>query len=172
MARNVEVKARVADLAKVRERAMALGAKDAGILEQTDRYYELDGPRRVKLRTMPGRPAELITYDRAENAGIRPSDYTITNVRDDDTCLVPKREPIATVKKRRVLLLLDNVRIHLDTVDGLGTFVELEAVLDDRHDGATCTSQVERLVEELGLHDQVRSSYGEMVERAARLGAC
>jgi predicted adenylyl cyclase CyaB len=168
MARNVEVKARVADLAKVRERALALGAKDAGILDQTDRYYELDGARRVKLRTMPGRPAELITYDRAETAGSRPSDYTVTNVRDDDACVVPKQRPIATVKKRRELLLLDNVRIHLDTVDTLGTFVELEAVLDDGHDDATCTAQVERLVEDLGLHDQVRSSYGEMVERVRR----
>jgi hypothetical protein len=114
---------------------------------------------------MPGRPAELITYDRAETAGIRPSDYTITNVREDGACIVPKHEPVATVKKRRELLLLDNVRIHLDTVDTLGTFVELEAVVDDGHDGATCTSQVERLVDALGLHDQVRSSYGEMVER-------
>jgi predicted adenylyl cyclase CyaB len=165
MARNVEVKARVVDLATVRARALALGAVVAGVLEQTDRYYELDGGRRLKLRTMPGRPAELIRYDRPEMAGIRPSEYEITNVREDDACLVPKTTPIAVVTKRRELLLLDNVRLHLDTVESLGTFVELEAVLDASHDEPTCTSQVERLVAELGLDDQVRASYGEMVPR-------
>jgi len=163
MARNVEVKARVADLGRVRALAEGLGARDAGVLEQTDRYYELDGGRRLKLRTMPGRPAELIRYDRPETSGIRASDYEITNVREDDACLVPKSTPVAVVRKRRELLLLDNVRIHLDTVETLGTFVELEAVLDERHDDATCTAQVERLVDALGLHDQVRASYGEMV---------
>jgi adenylate cyclase, class 2 len=163
MARNVEVKARVADLGRVRALAESLGARDAGVLEQTDRYYELDGGRRLKLRTMPGRPAELIRYDRPETSGIRPSDYEITSVREDDACLVPKSKPVAVVTKRRELLLLDNVRIHLDTVDGLGTFVELEAVLDATHDDATCTAQVVRLVDALGLHDQVRASYGDMV---------
>src|SRR6185369_14915820 len=166
MARNIEVKARVADLARVRALALELGARDAGVLEQTDRYYELDGGRHLKLRTMPGRPAELIRYDRSETSGIRASDYEITNVRDDDACLVPKTRPIAVVRKRRELLLLDNVRIHLDTVDQLGTFVELEAVLDDAHDDATCTAQVERLVRALALDDQVRASYGDLVARA------
>jgi adenylate cyclase, class 2 len=166
MARNVEVKARVADLARVRERALAIGARDAGELDQIDRYYELDGGRRVKLRTMPGRPGELIRYERPETAGVRASDYEITPVREDGACLVPKTTPIAVVRKRRALLLLDNVRIHLDTVDTLGTFVELEAVVDDAHDEATCRARVRRLVAALGLDAStfVRASYGDLVQ--------
>lgn len=170
MARNVEVKARVTDLAAVRTRALALGARPAGTLDQTDRYYELDGGHRLKLRTTPNAPAELIRYDRPESSGVRPSNYEISSVRDEEAeaCLVPKTPPIAVVHKRRELLLLDNVRIHLDTVDDLGTFVELEAILDESHDDTTCTAQVHRLTEALGLEPAtfVRASYGDLILQA------
>jgi predicted adenylyl cyclase CyaB len=166
VARNVEVKRRVDDLAALRPRVIALGARSVWRREQIDRYYELDGVRRLKLRTWPG-GAELIRYDRPETRGVRPSDYEITRVRDGEAgaCLVPKGSPLVTVRKRRELLLLDNVRFHLDDVDDLGTFLEIEAVLDDDHDQATCEASVRGIMEALGLQerDLVRASYGEML---------
>src|SRR5882724_6639263 len=130
--RNLEIKVRVADLAPARATAARLGARPAGVEVQVDRYYELEGESRLKLRTVPGRSAELIRYRRPESDAVRTSDYEVTPVRDAQArrCLVPKTRPIVTVRKRREVLLLDNVRIHLDEVDGLGRFLELEAVVD------------------------------------------
>lgn len=170
MPRNIEVKVALADAAPARAAALALGARSQGVEVQTDRYYELAGGRRVKLRTRQGGGAELIRYERPETDGVRASDYTITPVRDAEAgaCLVPKGDAVAVVRKRREVLLLDNVRIHLDDVDGLGTFLELEAVVDPAHDDATCHVQVATLLDRLGLAgaEPIRASYGELVRDA------
>jgi predicted adenylyl cyclase CyaB len=169
MARNIEIKARVADLAAARTRALAAGARVHAVEVQTDRYYTVDGAHRVKLRTIAGGRAELVEYRRPEAAGVRASDYTVTSVRDAAAgrCLVPRGAPRVVVRKRREILLCDNVRIHLDEVDGLGTFIELEAVLDERHDEATCRAQVGTLMRALGLRDEalIRASYAELLDQ-------
>jgi adenylate cyclase class 2 len=168
--RNIEVKVRLADAVRVRDAALAAGARSTSVEMQTDRYYELAGARRVKLRTRDGGSAELIHYDRPETDGVRASDYEVTPVRDDAAraCLVPKGEPVAVVRKRREVLRLENVRIHLDQVDRLGAFLELEAVVDPEHDDATCRRQVETLLHALGLADRepIRASYGELIRDA------
>ena len=165
--RNLEIKVRVADLAPARATAARLGARPAGVEVQVDRYYELEGGPRLKLRTVPGRPAELIRYRRLECDAVRTSDYEVTPVRDAAArrCLVPKTRPVVTVRKRREVLLLDNVRIHLDEVDGLGRFLELEAVVDAAHDQAACRRRVAEITAALGLReaDFIRASYAELL---------
>lgn len=167
MARNVEVKARLAGLDGARRTAEALGARFAWIDEQVDRYYRVGERERVKLRTCGRAPAELIRYVRPETAGVRASEYEVTPVRDAEAqaCLVPKTPPVAVVRKRRELWLLDNVRIHLDTVDGLGTFLEFEAMVDAAHDDARCRAQVHELLAAFGIGDAdcVRASYSDLV---------
>ena len=167
MPRNIEIKVRVADLAAVRTAALGAGARLHAVEDQTDRYYALEGERRVKLRTIAGGRAEMIEYRRAEDHGVRPSDYTVTPVRDAAAglCLVPKGEPLVVVSKRREVLLWDNVRIHLDRVERLGAFVELEAVVDEAHDEACCREQVARLLRELGIApaELLRASYSDLL---------
>jgi len=171
--RNLEIKVRVADLAPARATATRLGARPAGVEVQVDRYYELEGESRLKLRTVPGRPAELIRYRRPECDVVRTSDYEVTPVRDADArrCLVPKTRPVVTVRKRREVLLLDNVRIHLDEVDGLGRFLELEVVVDAAHDEAACRRRVAEITAALGLReaDFIRASYAELLRCDANL---
>ena len=168
--RNIEVKIPVADLDRLRDAAIALGATSVGIEEQTDRYYELVGGRRVKLRTRASGAAELIRYDRPETGGVRASDYEVTPVRDQETrlCLVPSEPAVAIVHKRREVLLLENVRIHLDDVERLGAFLELEAVVDREHDDGACHRQVAALLDALGLAaaEPIRASYGELIRDA------
>jgi predicted adenylyl cyclase CyaB len=170
--RNIEIKARLADLDAARAIALGIGAAPHAVEEQTDRYYTLDAGRRVKLRTIRGSRAELITYDRPEGTGVRASDYTVTAVRDEAAglCLVPKSPPLVVVRKRREVLLWQNVRIHLDRVEDLGTFLELEAVVDAGHDDAVCRAQVATLMMALGLVDAdlIRASYAELLPAAAR----
>ena len=169
MARNVEMKVRLDDLELARVAAVGVGARFAWVDTQVDRYYELDGGRRVKLRTCGRAPAELIRYDRPETTGVRASEYEVLPVRDEQAraCLVPKGEPLVVVRKRRELWLVDNVRIHLDTVDGLGTFLELEAVVDAVHDEAACRAAVYRLLAVFGVAegDCLRASYSDLLRR-------
>ena len=167
MPRNIEIKARLSDLEAARAIAVDLGAAPHGVEEQTDRYYTLDAGRRVKLRTIRGSRAELITYDRPEVRGVRASEYTLTPVRDEAAglCLVPKSAPLVVVHKRREVLLWDNVRIHLDEVDGLGSFLELEAGVDASHDETACRAQIDSLMNALRLSEPelIRASYAELI---------
>lgn len=167
MARNVEAKARLPELGAARAVAERLGARFAWVDDQVDRYYEIADGQRVKLRTCERGPAELIRYARPETAGVRASEYEVLPVRDPqaEACLVPKTRPIVVVRKLRELWLLDNVRIHLDTVDGLGTFLELEAVVGARHDEAQCHEQVQSILQAFGLDetDCLRASYSDLL---------
>jgi adenylate cyclase class IV len=168
--RNIEIKVRIADLASARAVCARLGARPLGAEVQTDRYYAIDATRRLKLRTVSGRSAELIEYRRPETAGVRASDYSITPVRDAaaGVCLVPSGPPVVVVRKRREVLLWHNVRIHLDAVDGLGTFLELEAVVDERHDDAACRARVAELMDAFALResDLIAASYADLVSES------
>ena len=161
------MKARLAGLADARRAAEKLGARFEWIDEQVDRYYQVGDDGRVKLRTCGRAPAELIRYARPETSGVRASEYEVLPVRDPEAhaCLVPKTPPIVVVRKTRELWLLENVRIHFDTVDGLGTFLEFEAVVDASHDEARCHAQVHALLPEFGImeRDCVRASYSDLL---------
>jgi homotetrameric cytidine deaminase len=141
--RNLEIKARDGDPRRSLELALALGAEDQGEIEQRDTYFKSAGGR-LKLReqtpgdsgtvrTRPSRvlpAAELIQYNRPDTAGPRVSDYRIVPVADVESLRAALDAALGTlvvVEKRRRLLLADGVRIHLDEVAGLGSFVELEA---------------------------------------------
>ncbi len=130
--KNIETKARVADLSQVRRLALDIGAKDHGIRRDTDTYFRVpDG--RLKLRVTEGNPdGTLIAYQRPDQVESRISDYQLVGVPDADALLKALADTLGVlviVRKSRRLLLLSATRIHLDDVDGLGTFVELETVL-------------------------------------------
>lgn len=166
MRENVEIKARCRDLATCRMRAVALGARPSAVEMQTDRYFEIDGGRRLKLRSIEGGRAELIDYDRPETEGVRVSRYRVDPVRSDGgICQVPKGPPLVTVRRRREILLIGNVRVHLDEVDDLGSFVELEAVVDAAHDEQRCRVQIDEITAALGIGagDFVRASYSDLL---------
>jgi adenylate cyclase, class 2 len=119
------------------------------------------------LRTINGQAAQMIRYARPETGAARTSTYEITPVRDDEAgrCVVPKGPPLVTVRKRREIWLRENVRFHLDTVEGLSTFLELEAVVDATHDEATCRQQVDEIVAALDLDPAtfIRASYADLL---------
>jgi adenylate cyclase, class 2 len=166
--RNIELKSRCADLARAREAALRLGACDAGLLEQTDTYFHCTNGR-LKLRETVGRRAELIAYARPDHAEARDSEYHLAPAEEPG----PLKRSLASalgvrvvVIKRRQLLLWHNVRIHLDDVEGLGSFVEFEAVMGPGEDDATSHARVQALAEALMLNasDRVLSSYGDLLQ--------
>jgi adenylate cyclase, class 2 len=155
--RNIELKARDANPENSLKVCLVLGADDHGEIEQRDTYFEV-ARGGLKLREeRPGRP-HLIQFERANEPQQRESRYRIIEV-DDGTVL---RAALAAaigirvvVAKRRRLLLWRNVRIHLDIVEQLGNFIELEAVAPASSD----------LIDEHGLIHDLRATLGITDER-------
>ncbi len=85
----------------------------------------------MKLRRERNAPAHLIAYERSDDSAPRESRYRIVEVGDDvelEAALAAALDIEAVVRKARQLYLWEGVRIHLDRVDGLGSFIELEGV--------------------------------------------
>jgi len=158
---NVETKARCDDLGAVAERARAAGGRYDGRLDQVDTYFGVGDGSRLKLReqthhTADGRAvasAELIRYERPDVATARVSEYVRVPVGDGSaTCeeLAARHGVRGTVRKRRRLWLLGATRVHLDEVEGLGTFVELETVFEGMTE-ATARAEHGRVLGLLGI---------------------
>jgi homotetrameric cytidine deaminase len=165
--RNIEIKARDADPARTLELALGLGATDKGVISQRDTYFAR-ARGRLKLREQEPGEDELIEYRRADEAGARTSSYRRVPVgaaAELREALDAALGTLVVVAKRRRLLLLDNVRIHLDEVEGLGSFMELEAVAAPDSDLAAEHDQVARLRGRLEIGDEalVGDSYSDLL---------
>ena len=165
--RNIEIKARDRDPARTLELALGIGAADQGEISQRDTYF--DGARgRLKLREQNPGEDELIEYRRADEATARTSSYRRVPVgaaAELREALDAALGTLVVVTKRRRLLLQDNIRIHLDDVEGLGSFIELEAVAAPESDLAAERAQVAELRERLDIRDEalVGESYSDLL---------
>jgi adenylate cyclase, class 2 len=152
MARNVELKARDPEPARSLQTSLDLGAEDHGWLQQLDTYFRVPCGR-LKLREQDA-TAELIYYERADDAMERESNYRIVPIEDPDglkDTLSAALGILVAVEKSRRLLIWRNVRIHLDEVPGLGSFIELEAVAAPDSDLSGEYRNVAELREALGI---------------------
>ncbi len=133
--RNIEIKVKVEDLDEVLHLALQLGARDQNIQVDTDTYFRVPHGR-LKLRVHEGVPlGTLIAYQRPDDIVSRISDYTLVQIDDPDSlrlALTQSLGILVTVRKSRRVLLYGATRIHLDDVEGLGRFVELETVLNEQ----------------------------------------
>jgi predicted adenylyl cyclase CyaB len=169
--RNIELKARCADLARAAAVCDRLGARHAWTRRQVDMYFGVPEGR-LKLREEEGVPAVLVAYQRADEAATRECRYDLTAVADAETAraeLAAKHGVVARVEKTRTLYLLGNIRIHLDRVVDLGRFIEFEAVMGEEHDDATTQARLRELREAFGIGDGdlVAVSYADLVDRDA-----
>lgn len=131
LARNVEVKARLAAPEQVRLMVERLSGTAAALFGQTDHYYDVPKGR-LKLRECGDQGAQLIYYNRPDQTEPTLSVYEIAPV-SDAAKMIAVLECIfgdaIVVRKKRRLHLMGQTRIHLDEVEGLGHFLELEVVL-------------------------------------------
>jgi homotetrameric cytidine deaminase len=160
---NVELKARDADPEATAARCRSLGAAEHGVVEQRDTYFA--GRRgRLKLREETGSGAELIAYRRAD--GTEPEESAFIRAAAADPAALREALDAAlgttvVVVKRRRLFVWENVRIHLDDVEGLGTFLELEALVGPGlNDRAEAQEKVARLRGELAISDDALVAVG------------
>jgi len=164
--RNVELKARDADPERSAAVCRELGAEESGVLVQRDTYFRV--PRgRLKLREEVGAEAHLVSYLRPDRLGPRESRYRLVPVEQPDglkAALSDSLGVVAVVAKSRRLFLWENVRIHLDRVDGLGDFIELEAAAPPDSDLSREEGQVRDLRTRLGMDgDLIGVSYCDLV---------
>ncbi len=165
--RNVELKARLPDVERARTVAARLATQRAGEQIQVDTYFHC-AHGRLKLREIDAQRAELIAYVRADEPDAKASAYHLLDVPDAAALKAALASALGircVVRKRREIFLYHNVRIHLDQVDGLGEFLEFEAVLGPDVDAAKGRDQVADLVERFAVaeSDLLTGSYGEMV---------
>lgn len=158
MARNVELKAHIASVEAVLPRARALADGPEQRIEQDDTFFAC-AKGRVKLRDFGDGCGELIHYERADAEGPKLSDYVRAPTADPAAlreALSRAHGVVGRVRKSRLLLMAGATRIHLDRVEHLGDFMELEVVLHSGQTVAEGEAIAEALMAQLGVRDDQR----------------
>ncbi|MFD4835931.1 class IV adenylate cyclase [Achromobacter sp. NPDC058515] len=153
MARNVEIKARVDSLAAIEPLAAALSGQEPVLIDQDDTFFACASGR-LKLRAFVDGSGELIFYRRADESGPKESFYVISPTDSPDTlrdALALAYGVIGRVKKHRMVFMAGRTRIHLDRVEDLGEFLELEVVLRDHETAEAGMEEARTLMAGLGV---------------------
>ena len=166
---NIEIKAKIYDSEQLRNKILQLEHQYLGVDHQTDTYFKTNKGR-IKLRESSLIGPYLIIYLRPDQRGPKSSVYHKLPVEDPTDVKMVLGKMLGThvtVIKKREIFLYDNVRIHLDEVRDLGTFIEFEAVMDIKHQNrAVETKKVKYLMNILGIDtkDLINVSYENLIE--------
>ncbi len=160
----IEIKARVSSLDPIREKILSWGAMLQGTYLQTDTYFNTASDR-LKMRRVAGEPtALLIYYDREDIPDPKQSDILIVETGEPETLKAILGRSIGvkvTVEKTREIYQHQGTQVHLDEVEGLGTFIEFERHITDLPEDRRV---LEDLMEELNIkaEDLVTVSYSDL----------
>lgn len=172
MPSNIEIKAILNNRAGAE--AIAARLSDAGpeLIHQEDVFFRCDGAR-LKLRILGPQRGELIRYERADVADTRCSRYVIARTPDPDVLLdilTKTLGRIGRVKKERTLYLIGQTRVHLDRVESLGDFLELEVVLRPEQAESEGKGIAEELLASFGIEKQqlIAEAYVDLLAYSAR----
>ena len=174
MATNVEIKARITKLKILKQQVERISDSPAELILQEDVFFH--GPQgRLKLRIFSDDRGELIYYERADQAGPKRSQYFISGTAEPRKLVVVLEAALGIrglVRKKRWLYWVNNTRIHLDEVEGLGSFVELEVMLSTGQRTKEGEAIAGRLMATLGIDetDLVEGAYIDLLEGEGRLG--
>ncbi|MEW4563803.1 class IV adenylate cyclase [Bremerella sp. JC770] len=153
MARNIEIKARLSQRSELEDRIVSIADSGPIVLKQVDQFFRVPEGR-LKLRQINDEHAELIFYRRSDSAGPKTSDYSRVPIVHPDQLsqlLGSALEPLGIVKKTRTLYLVGQTRIHLDDVEDLGSYLELEVVLESSQTEAEGQAIAHQLMEKLAI---------------------
>lgn len=159
MGRNVEVKVMLKDVEGIRCRLADLGVDPQGVLKQMDTYLESQPGTRLKVREQTSGGHQLIVYRRPDEEDLRTSEYVLAPIP------ATLKEAMASapgvrgvIRKTRDLWMWGRTRIHLDEVDGLGSFLELEVVMAEDEEIRVGQYEAEKILKALGLDAEPRIS--------------
>jgi predicted adenylyl cyclase CyaB len=167
VARNIEIKARIGDRAALDRRVTALRVGTREELQQIDTFFRTPTGR-LKLREFGGGTAELIRYDREDRPDARLSTYERVAVADAPglRALLSRALGIrGQVKKHRTVLMVGTTRIHLDEVEHLGAFLEIEVVLNEAESIADGQRRMSQLMAQLDIQaaDLIAGAYLDLL---------
>lgn len=167
--RNVEIKARVTNKEDIETRTKVLSNSSPVVLRQHDTFFKVPKGR-LKLRRFEKGPGVLIYYERPDTEGPKLSDYVKTTISKDEVqgvidVLEKSNGIIGVVEKVRILYIVGQTRIHIDSVDGLGDFMELEVVLNEDQSLEEGQKIAEELMTQLGVReaDLISGAYLDML---------
>ncbi|CAG0932099.1 adenylate cyclase, class 2 [Thermoflexales bacterium] len=171
MARNIEIKARIKNIDAILSRAAALADQGPREIIQDDTFFECKNGR-LKLRVLSPAEGQLIFYRRPDQKGPKESFYLVSTTTTPDALresLSLACGQVGRVHKNRTLFLAGRTRIHLDRVEGLGDFLELEVVLEDGERVETGEAIAQDLMEKLDVRpDQlVEGAYIDLLRLKA-----
>lgn len=167
MARNVEIKARIESKESIFPAAARLADEGPVEIVQDDTFFRCERGR-LKLRTFSKDEGELIFYQRSDQSGPKESFYVVSPTASPDTL----RESLSLaygaagrVRKTRTLFLAGRTRIHLDRVEGLGDFLELEVVLAEGEPSQAGRAVARELMRKLGISEEqlVECAYVDLI---------
>lgn len=169
MPANIEIKARVRNFKHLQNLASALSDTPLQVIPQEDIFFQV--PRgRLKLRILAADRAQLVFYERPDQDGPKRSNYHIFETGSPESLKETLSLALGVrgiVRKTRYLYLVGQTRIHLDDVEGLGHFMELEVVLGDGQSDAEGQAITRDLMVRLGIEPQdlLEGAYMDMIEK-------
>jgi predicted adenylyl cyclase CyaB len=169
ISRNIEIKARIESADAWVPKIAALAGADPIDIAQDDTFFRCDTAR-LKLRAFSGGTGELIYYRRADEYGPKESFYLRSPTPSPDSlreCLTLAYGQVGRVRKHRKLFLLGRTRVHLDEVERLGHFLELEVVLADDEPTEVGVREARELMEKLDIkpHQLIDEAYVDLLAR-------
>jgi len=170
MPANIEIKARARDFEGIRSRAEKLNDTAVEVIPQEDIFFNVPQGR-LKLRVLAPDHGELIYYTRPDQEGPKRSDYHIARTSDPEDLkrvLELAYGIRGIVKKTRYLYLVGQTRVHLDDVDGLGQFMELEVVMREGQSDTEGEEIADSLMTNLGVErsDLIDGAYMDLIENS------
>jgi adenylate cyclase class IV len=153
MSRNIEIKARIESVDSIAPKAAAIAKAGPLEIAQDDTFFRC-GAGRLKLRVLSVDSAELIFYRRANQRGPQESFYLRSPSAAPDSlreCLSLAYGQVGRVRKQRTLFLVDRARLHLDRVEDLGHFLELEIPLAEDEPAEFGVREAEKIMQKLGV---------------------
>ena len=168
MPSNIEIKAHARNFEEIKSRAQKLSDVPVQVISQEDTFFNT-ARGRLKLRVLADH-AQLIYYTRPDQEGPKRSDYHITRSTDPENLkrvLELAYGIRGVVKKTRYLYLVGQTRLHLDDVEGLGQFMELEVVMAEGQSDAEGQAIAEGLMSVLGVEsgDLIDGAYMDLLEK-------
>lgn len=153
MARNIEIKARIENVEAMAAKIAALADQGPVEVMQDDTFFTCERGR-LKLRTFSANEGQLIFYQRPNQTGPKESFCIISPTSSPDSL----RESLSLaygqagrVRKHRTLYLVGRTRVHLDRVEELGHFLELEVVLSEGEQSGSGVEEAHKLMAALGI---------------------
>ena len=174
MPRNVEIKARVRQPDRLLDAVLDLADKGPTLFAQDDTFFACPNGR-LKLRTFSETEGQLIFYRRDDREGPKLSEFVVARTQEPDAlraALTLAYGATGRVKKTRTLCLIGQTRVHLDEVEGLGHFVELEVVLSTQQTVDEGQAIAEDLMKRLGIGAEslVTHAYVDLLARKKQAG--